>query len=192
MDDRRAFLLRVSSAVPAVTLMRAAHLSAQPVPAEQPPASDYPLDWESRIASDREPGEPMTFSGMVCGPDGKTPAIGVVIYAYHTDVKGLYRPDGSPGLPRLRGWARTNHEGRYEFRSIRPAPYPGGGIAAHVHLSAGGAGYAWKWLDTLEFAGDPYLREPDIERARTRGRFSWIRSLVKEGGVWQTRHDIRL
>ena len=33
---------------------------------------------------------------------------GVVVYAYHTDVKGLYTPSGAQRPPRLQGWARTD------------------------------------------------------------------------------------
>lgn len=36
---------------------------------------------------------------------------------------------------RLEGWAKTDFEGRFEFRTIRPGPYPGRREAAHIHLT---------------------------------------------------------
>ena len=80
-----------------------------------------------------EPGLPMYVSGCVFGPDGVTPAPGVVVYVYHTDRTGIYAEPGAP--PRLCGWIRTDRRGRYAYRSIRPAPYPGGRQPAHVLLA---------------------------------------------------------
>lgn len=76
-----------------------------------------------------EPGEVMRIGGRVLHPDGKTPAPGVIIYAYQTNAEGLYangtaETEWSRRHGRLRGWARTNAAGRYAFDTIKPAPYP--------------------------------------------------------------------
>lgn len=113
---------------------------------------DAPRDPPSlaRIAPETEPGQPLAISGTVYAPDGQTPAPGVIVYAYHTDANGLYRPDKRRDLPpRLRGWARTDAHGRFEFRTIRPAPYPGREVPAHVHFQLWGAGYPRQWTEDL-------------------------------------------
>ena len=84
----------------------------------------------ARIARAGEPGTPKTITGRVLGPDSR-PRSGVVVYAYQTNARGLYptaaRAAGAAsrrhGL--LRGWARTDAQGRYAFDTIRPAGYPG-------------------------------------------------------------------
>jgi hypothetical protein len=107
---------------------------ALPSPAQEPDPPDPPassLSWQARIAPAGEPGEPLVISGQVFDPSGLHAVPNIVVYAYHTDIKGLYTPSGAARPPRLRGRARTDAEGRYEFRTIRPAPYPGDGPPAH-------------------------------------------------------------
>src|SRR5258708_2980480 len=86
-----------------------------------------------RVAPATEPGIPLTVHGTLVDPAGK-PAAGVEILAYHTDVKGLYSEPGAADPWRLKGWVVTDAQGRFELRTIRPAPYPGGQIPAHIHL----------------------------------------------------------
>jgi protocatechuate 3,4-dioxygenase beta subunit len=105
------------------------------------------------IAGDLEPGPRLLVRGRLVGPGG-APAAGVVVYAYHTDRTGRYAADpGAP--PRLRGWMRTDGEGRFEYRTIRPAGYPGSAAHEHVHHQAWGGGFPPQYLPDLEFADDP-------------------------------------
>jgi protocatechuate 3,4-dioxygenase beta subunit len=87
-----------------------------------------------RIAAASEPGTPFIIHGQVIDVEGK-PAPGVEIFAYHTDSTGLYAKPGAADPWRLKGWAVTDAQGGFEFRTIRPAAYPGRAIPAHVHLS---------------------------------------------------------
>lgn len=118
------------------------------------PGQDAPSRVE--IAPPGEPGEPLVVRGRVFAPDGQTPVGGVVLYVYHTDEQGLYAPRGRT-TPRLRGWMRTDADGRYEYRTIRPASYPGRSTPAHIHAFLWGAGYPPQWTDSLLFADDPLL-----------------------------------
>ena len=87
-----------------------------------------------KIAADKEPGQRLMITGHVLGADGR-PRGGIQMYAYHTDAKGLYRPDGSfKGEPRLRGTLLTAADGSYEIDTIKPAPYPNRNIPAHIHV----------------------------------------------------------
>src|SRR5690606_14499128 len=78
----------------------------------------------ARIAPPEEPGEALVLEGVVRREDG-SPAEGIIVYAYHTDAQGIYPPDATMH-GRLRGWARTDHAGRYRFETIRPGSYPTG------------------------------------------------------------------
>jgi protocatechuate 3,4-dioxygenase beta subunit len=151
------------------------------------------LSWQARIAPAAEPGEPLVISGRVFAPEGRQPVAGIVVSAYHTDNKGLYTPSGSPRPPRLHGWARTDAEGRYEFRTIRPAPYPGDGPPAHVHFHLSGDGYPRQEAEELRFEGDPKVTRDMAERSRRAGRFGGVRALTRgPDGVWHCTFDMRL
>ncbi|MDC0668603.1 dioxygenase family protein [Nannocystis radixulma] len=148
---------------------------------------------EGRIAGIDEPGEPMEIEGTVYAPDGTTPAADVVLYAYHTGIDGLYRPAGQSGPPRLRAWFKTDARGRYAYRTIRPAAYPEGKWAAHVHTQLWSATVPAQWGSTLLFAGDPLLTADERRESAALGRFANIRPLTRgPGGVWRGVHDIRL
>src|SRR5262249_15448655 len=79
----------------------------------------------ARIAPESEPGDRLVVHGRAVAEDGETPIPGAVVFAYHTDREGHYdRPGAGPHSWRLKGWALTDAAGRFEFRTIRPAPYP--------------------------------------------------------------------
>lgn len=93
-----------------------------------------------KIGKIDEPGVRLTITGTLYREDGKTPYPGIIMYAYQTDAKGYYSKNGSEkGIQkwhgRLHGWCRTDRNGRYEIRTIRPAPYPNGKIPAHIHAA---------------------------------------------------------
>src|SRR5262245_45239261 len=87
-----------------------------------------------RIGSPSEPGTPMAVHGTVLDTSGR-PAANVEVFAYQTDNTGLYAPEGASDPWRLKGWAVTDAQGRFTFRTIRPAPYPNRPIPAHIHFS---------------------------------------------------------
>jgi protocatechuate 3,4-dioxygenase beta subunit len=169
---------------------------ALPSSAQQPDPPDPPassLSWQARIAPADEPGEPLVISGQVFDPSGLHAIPNIVVYAYHTDIKGLYTPSGAPRPPRLRGWARTDAEGRYEFRTIRPAPYPGDGPPAHVHFYLSGPGFPRQEAEELQFEGDPKVTPGMAERSRRAGRFGGVRTLTRgTDGAWHCTFDMRL
>ncbi len=126
----------------------------------------------AQIAPEGEPGERLIVSGVVCLPDGETPAEGYVLYVYHTDVNGVYPPaqDAPRAIRRhgrLHAWMKLGEDGRYEFRTIRPAAYPRETIPAHIHAIVGGPGYPERYIDDYVFEDDPLLTER--ERRHLRG-----------------------
>ncbi len=144
------------------------------------------------IAEPAKGEQPLLVEGQVVAADGKTPAAGIVVYVYQTDSSGRYnRQRGEP--PRLRGWMRTDEAGRYAYRTIRPAPYPNGREAAHVHVQLWGEETPPQWGTTLLFADDAHLKVQERERSVALGRFGFVCSPDRDAqGVEHCRHDLRL
>jgi protocatechuate 3,4-dioxygenase beta subunit len=156
------------------------------------------LSWQTRFDQTGEAGEPLIVSGTIFKPDGKTPAAGVLLYAYHTDSKGSYsRGRTGPGNERrhgiLRGWVHTGPDGKYEFRTIRPAPYPGRTAEAHIHATLTGDGFPEHWIPEFLFDGDPLTPARVVEESRKRGAFANILKPVKgDDGIWRARRNLKL
>jgi len=146
----------------------------------------------SRIAPVSEPGTPLIIHGRVFAHDGRTPVPDVIVFGYHTDATGHYDvPTAGPHSWRLRGWVRTDSDGRFEFATIRPAPYPSRRAAAHVHLMLEAPGSARQDAGLL-FEGDPLLTEQDRQDARQAGRFSQLRPVEEAAGVQHVTLELRL
>lgn len=144
-----------------------------------------------RIASPSEPGTPLYIHGKLFQRDGVTPAPGVIVFAYQTDASGLYNGAAARGW-RLRGWARTNSEGRFEFRTIRPGSYPGSRIAAHVHFTIESPGIERRTVSDLNFSDDPFVSEGEKQRSAREGRFGGVRSPSTRDGVQHVAFEIRV
>ena len=144
------------------------------------------------LVGKNEPGEPLRVRGVVYETDGVTPAGGVTVYVYQTDITGLYaRKPGDP--PRLRAWMRTDEKGRYEFRTIRPGAYPNRTEPAHIHTQIWGEGAPTHSNVTLLFSDDPLLRTRDRDESEALGRFGFIRTPVKGAdGVLEVTLDMRI
>jgi D-alanyl-D-alanine carboxypeptidase len=105
-----------------------------------------------------EPGTPLAVEGTVHGSDG-APATDVLVLAYQTDARGIYNPAGDEHDPRLFGFVRTAADGRFGFRTIRPAAYPGDeAVPQHIHVVIRGDDGA-ESRQTIGFADDPFWRE---------------------------------
>jgi len=143
------------------------------------------ISWRTVIPSKEELGEKLIVSGTIYLPDGKTPAKDVIVYVYHTNNKGIYPKKGNEkGNGKyhgyLRGWMKTNANGRYEFETIRPAPYEThDGEPAHIHYTIEHPDYPEYWLTGLWFSDDPRVNsyKDKIERD---GGFSNITTLTKD------------
>ncbi|MGH7560639.1 MAG: intradiol ring-cleavage dioxygenase [Gemmatimonadales bacterium] len=156
------------------------------------------LTWTAAISSPDEPGERLVLTGRVFKPDGRTPAPGVVVYAYHTNAQGVYPTRGNErGWDRrhgyLRGWVRTNERGEYRFETIRPGPYPGRRDPAHIHMTVKEPGRREYWIDEVVFADDPRVDEAYRAAQSGRGGLGLVR-LTRDGdaGPWLARRDIIL
>jgi protocatechuate 3,4-dioxygenase beta subunit len=103
---------------------------------------------------------------------------------WQANAGGRYRHKNDSYLapldPNFGGCGRTltDDEGRYAFRTIKPAPYPWRNSVnswrpAHIHFSVFGTGFVQRLITQMYFEGDPllahdpmYLGIPDADAAR--------------------------
>jgi protocatechuate 3,4-dioxygenase beta subunit len=154
------------------------------------------LTWQTSMAAKSEPGEPLEMRGVIYRSDGKTPAPGVILYVYHTDSKGYYSPAKGQTHARrhghLRGWIKTDRQGRYRFRTIRPAPYPNGRIPAHIHPIVKEPSRNEYSIDEYIFGDDPLVTRKERARMENRGGSGVVDLTRNKEGVWVGQRDIIL
>lgn len=146
-----------------------------------------------RIASDAEPGVPFVIRGVLVKPSGK-PAADVLIHAYQRDRDGLeLGPEDDPLTTwRLNGWARTDADGHFEFRTIRPAPDNLGREAAHIHFTLVSQEFGRQWAQKVFLADDPLVPARERRRSKEAGEFGWVIKPRIEKGVQKIDVKIRL
>lgn len=131
-------------------------------------APDLPLG--ASIARNAE-GDPVIVSGRVLTPEGR-PIAGALLDVWQAAPNGLYDVQKPQSGMDLRGKFRTDANGHYEFRTVKPASYPiphDGPVGrmlealgrhpyrpAHIHVMVSVPGY--EPLTTMLFVeGDKYL-----------------------------------
>jgi protocatechuate 3,4-dioxygenase beta subunit len=210
--SRRAIV----AAIAAMPLVAACNRTS-PAKAQAKPASEQPLpnlyqcegcegalerkavmlDWQAQISTPAEPGELFVFEGVVFQTDGKTPAPNVVLYAYHTNADGLYANGGNESIwsrrhGRLRGWVKTGVDGRYQFRSIKPAPYPNDVLPAHVHITVLEQGRRPYWIDDIVFDGEFGVTQKYRKSMINKGGNGIVKATRSVDGTWSAARDIML
>lgn len=158
-----------------------------PIPFDQLPSSLVLPDFDDN-------GPKIEVSGIVYERDGMTPARDVVMYVYHTDQEGVYPTRGDEkGWARRHGyircWVKTDKNGYYQFKTLRPAAYPDRGAAEHIHVTVKEPDKNEYYLDDYFFADDPLL--PKVLNDRPRGG-NGVVTLTDDGNGVQhaTRHII--
>lgn len=149
------------------------------------------------IAGPGEPGERLIAEGRVYRADGATPAPDIVLYAHHTNNEGLYAGDGGPTPEsrrhgRLRGWVKTGADGIYRFETIKPAPYPGMTMPAHIHLMIGEPGRRPYYIDDIVFDGEFGVTDRYRRAQELRGGSGIVRLKRGPDGVLFAVRDIVL
>ena len=150
------------------------------------------LTSRARIAPVGEPGLPLVISGQLFEADGRTPATGVTVFAYHTDAQGIYDvPANGPHSWRLKGWALTDADGRFEFTTIRPAPYPRRSEAAHVHVTFESPRLPRR-SSGIQFADDPLVTRADRDASDRAGQFGSVLAVTIRDGVQRVEWRVRV
>jgi protocatechuate 3,4-dioxygenase beta subunit len=164
------------------------------VSAQAPTTAEKNAPSKTTITTKEEPGERLVVSGVVYGADGKTPLAGASLYVYQTDATGRYTPGATDDNrnPRLRGYMRTDAQGRYEYSTIKPAPYPGNGPPAHIHYHVNATGHRERVFEIV-FEGDPKIGgDIRASAAQADSAFS-IRRLTRDAqGIWHCTQDVTL
>lgn len=147
----------------------------------------------ARIAPKSEPGDPMVIHGRAFAEDDTTPLAGAIVFAYHTDRTGIYdERSAGPHSWRLKGWAKTGSDGRFEFRTIRPGAYPENSQPAHVHFTLFTPDGARYHAGELEFEDDPLLPERARAQSRAAGNFGSVRPVRREGSTQHVEIALRV
>ena len=114
-------------------------------------------------------GEVIRVTGRVLDADCR-PVEGALVDLWQADHNGRYRhpadPNPAPQDPNFQGWGQavTDAEGRYSFRTIKPAPYPlaflegapdesAGYRTRHIHFRVAKRGHV-EFTTQMYFAGE--------------------------------------
>ncbi len=145
-----------------------------------------------------EKGQKLIVTGTVFQLGGKIPAKDVIIYYWQTDNDGYYSPkagidERTKRHGHIRGWVKTDANGKYTIETIRPAPYPNDVSPAHIHLSIKEPDIETEYYtDEIHFDDDklliPYKKKNRLEN---RGGSGIVRVLLKDS-LQIAEHDIVL
>ena len=152
--------------------------------------------WKTVLVSDKESGESLIISGRVFTPDGQSPLEGITLFVYQTDATGVYSATAGNGdnrNTRIHGAMRTDPDGRYEFRTIKPGSYPRSRNPAHIHAYVSGPGYPEYWIDEYLFDDDPFVADDVKQRLDNKGSFSSVLKLTRgSDGILRGVRDIKI
>ena len=134
--------------------------------------------------------------GTVYKKDGKTPAENVIVYIYHTNRKGIYETKGNEtGWGKrhgfIRGWTKTDKDGKYAFYTFRPASYPNTTIPQHIHVTIKEPNKNPYFIDDFHFVDDPNLTSSIKNNRQNRGG-SGIMTAKMQDGLPTVKRDIVL
>lgn len=187
-DNQRRRLLTLGLGIGSLLIPGAAAAAFTPTP-RQAAGPFYPtrlpLDHDNDLT--RVDGEDGVAEGEITDLHGRLldrsgrPLANQRIEIWQCDAHGRYRhpydQGGAEPDPRFQGFGvtRTDGDGRYRFRTIRPVPYPG--RAPHIHMAVK-ADQRLRFTTQLYVAGDPrndgdflYRRIPAEQRALVTSEF---------------------
>ncbi|MFN3754709.1 intradiol ring-cleavage dioxygenase [Flavobacterium sp.] len=154
-----------------------------------------PKDLKSIDTSDgwQEKGQKLVIEGTVFKQDGKTIAPNVVIYYWQTDNAGLYSKTKNEKTihGHLRGWLKSDANGKYKIYTVRPASYPNSSIPAHVHFAIKEPNLNEYYIEDLLFEDDSLLTKTEHQKLEQRGG-NGIAKTDKVNDIQYARRDIVL
>ncbi len=135
----------------------------------------------------------LVISGTVYKLDGKTPAPNVIMYFYQTDENGVYIKRGDEqGWARrhgyIRGWVKTDEEGKYKIYTLKPGTYPSRTEPAHIHLTILEPNGKYYYADSYYFKDDPLVTDSIINNSDQRAGNGIIKLIKNEGTLYGERN----
>jgi protocatechuate 3,4-dioxygenase beta subunit len=147
--------------------------------------------------------EKLMITGVVYQSDNVTPAADVLLYYYHTNPDGRYvhKDDEQRSMPPnekgqthgfIRGWVKTDANGRYTIYTIRPGTYPTMDEADHIHVTIKeNNDIPEYYIDDFTFDDDKLLTSAKRLTHENRGGSGVLR-LIKKDGLLIGERDIYL
>jgi len=138
-------------------------------------------------------GQKILLTGTVYKSDGKTPVSNAILYYYQTDPEGRYptktsearnMPPNNLGQTHgyLRGWIKTDQDGKYAIYTVKPGSYPSRAEAAHIHVYVKDPQMEQPYyIDNFVFDMDPLLTADRRKKMENRGGSGVIRFIEKKG-----------
>ncbi len=144
-----------------------------------------------------EPGEALHVEGTVRNARGEA-VKDALMYMYHTSSKGWYSEKaahisgngGDSQHARLFGYLKTDGQGKYSYRTIRPAGYPQTDLPAHIHVMVEKQGQQELWTE-IQFDDDPKLTAKWRKESQQAG-FVICMVIKDEKGVQKVVADFRM
>jgi len=131
------------------------------------------------------------LTGTVYQRDGKTPAPNVILYYYQTNTDGIYatKETEERNMPKnklgqthgyIRGWLKTDEQGKYSLYTVKPGAYPNRDDAAHVHITVKEKNMKDPYyIDNFVFDNDPLLTTKHRKKMENRGGSGVVRFVQK-------------
>jgi catechol 1,2-dioxygenase len=155
------------------------------------------------VAPDGEPGEPLVVTGRVTGTSGD-PLADAVVDVWQCNANGEYEHQTTGNADYyLRRRLRTDAEGRYTFRTVKPVPYeipnsgPVGSLLAqldwhafrpaHIHFKVSMPSHL-TLVTQMYFERDEWLHNDRVNAAKDQLAVT----LTEADGTQQAAFDIRL
>jgi len=142
-------------------------------------------------------GQKLLITGTIFKLDGKTPAPNVILYYYHTDVNGYYANKEvlDQRVARhgyIRGWVKSDNNGKYSIYTVRPEPYPNEDMPAHIHPAIKEPNIDKEYyIDEFVFNDDKLLTGEKRKVMENRGGSGILRVLIS-GDLQIAEHNIIL
>jgi protocatechuate 3,4-dioxygenase, beta subunit len=142
----------------------------------------------------KQGGQKILLTGIIYQQDGKTPMPGVIIYYYHTNTEGkyLHKPEEKSSMPPnelrqthgyIRGWLKTDANGKYSLYTVRPGAYPNKDDPAHIHLTIKEPNKIKEYyIDDFVFDDDKLLTSAKRKKMENRGGSGVVR-MIKKGDL---------